>query len=53
MVVEVFLLKNIAKDLAGFFSLDWEGFPKIYLMFLCMVFLLMILVAATNCLWFK
>ena len=44
-MVEVFLLKNIAKDLAGFSSLVEKGFPL--LVFLCMVFLLVILVAAT------
>jgi hypothetical protein len=49
-VVKVFLLKTIAKDLAGFSSLVEKGFPGyflILLVFLCMVFLLVILVAAT------
>ena len=44
---KVFLLKSIAKDLAGFFSLVCEGFPRIYLVFLCMVLLHVILVIAT------
>ena len=44
---KVFLLKSIEKDLVGFLSLFWEGFPRIYLVFLCMVFLLVIMVAAT------
>jgi hypothetical protein len=43
-VVKVFLLKNIAKDLVGFSSLVEKGFPGY---FLCMVFLLVILVVAT------
>jgi hypothetical protein len=43
-VVKVFLLRNIAKDLAGFSSLVEKGFPGY---FLCMVLLLVILVAAT------
>jgi hypothetical protein len=43
-VVKVFLLKNITKDLAGFSSLVEKGFPGY---FLCMVFLLVILVVAT------
>ena len=48
-MVKVFLLKNIAKDLAGFYSLAEKGFPgpRILLVFLCIVFLLVILVAAT------
>jgi hypothetical protein len=48
-VVKVFLLKNITKDLAGIYSLIEKGFPfpRILLVFLCMVFLLVILVAAT------
>jgi hypothetical protein len=44
---KVFLLKSITKDLAGFFSLVREGFPRIYFVFLCMVCLHVILVAAT------
>ena len=43
-MVKVFLLKNVAKDLAGFSSLVEKGFLG---QFLCMVFLLMILVVAT------
>ena len=43
-MVKIFLLKNIAKDLAGFSSLVEKGFPGY---FLCVVFLLVILVAAT------
>jgi hypothetical protein len=46
-VAKVFLLNIIAKDLAGFFSLVLEGFPMIYLVFLCMVLLHVILVVAT------
>jgi hypothetical protein len=44
-VVKVFLLKNIAKDLVEFSSLVEKG--MILLVFLCMVFLLVILVVAT------
>ena len=37
--------------IAGFFSLVEKGFPRIFLVFLCMVFLLVILVIAAlvNC----
>jgi hypothetical protein len=43
-VVKVFLLKNIAKDLARFSTLVEKGFPGY---FLCIMFLLVVLVAAT------
>jgi hypothetical protein len=47
-VLMVFLLKNITKDLAGFSSLVEKGFPGYFLCSCCMVFLLVILVAATK-----
>jgi len=34
--------------IVGFFSLVEKGFPRIFLVFLCMVFLLVILVIATT-----
>ena len=46
-MVKVFLLKNIAKDFGWVFFPCFEGFPRILLVFLCMVFLLVILYAAT------
>jgi hypothetical protein len=41
-----FSLENITKDCWVFFPCC-EGFPEIFLVFLCMVFLLVILVIAT------
>ena len=43
-------LEEYSKGLVGFFSLVEKGFPGY---FLCTMFLLVILVTATNCLWFK
>jgi hypothetical protein len=42
-------LEEYSKGLIGFSSLVEKGFPG----YLCMVFLLVILVAAKNCLWFN
>jgi hypothetical protein len=46
--VEGLSLEEYNKGLVGFSSLVEKGFPGY---FLCMVFLLVILVTATNCLW--
>jgi hypothetical protein len=46
-------LEEYSKGLVGFFFPCREGFPRILLVYLCMVFLLVNLVVATNCLWFK
>jgi hypothetical protein len=41
------LLLRISQRIVGFFSLIEKGFPRIFLVFLCMVFLLVILVIKT------